>query len=115
MALNNDLSVFVTYERRKMLSRTEGSLFVLHLLVFSKKFMDVCLCSNSGRFHGILSIPSPCCSSALCMAGCETHGALAHSLDPAALDSAELELCMTLINTECVAAAQKGSVVQAHC
>lgn len=53
------------------------------------------------------------------MAGCETHGALARSLDPAALDSAELGLCMTLINTKCVAAAQKGFVVQAqpfaHC
>lgn len=50
----------------------------------------------------------------MCMAGCETDGALAYSLDPAALDSAELGLCMTLTNTKCVAAAQKGFVVQAQ-
>lgn len=120
MTLNNDLSVFVTYERKKMLSWTERS------LSFSSTFWSLprsswtsCLCLNSRRFHGILSIPNLCCSSALCMAGCETHGALARSLDPAALDSAELGLCMTLINTKCVAAAQKGFVVQAqpfaHC
>lgn len=73
--------------------------FFLHSLVFSKKLMDVYLCSNSGRFHGILSIPNPCCFSAMCMAGCETHGDLAHSLVPAALDSAKLGLCMIPINT----------------
>lgn len=48
------------------------------------------------------------------MAGCETHGALAYSLVPAALDSAKFGLCMILINTKYVAAAQKGFVVQAQ-
>lgn len=57
-----------------------------------------------------LSIPI----SAMCMAGCETHGALAHSLVPAALGSAKLGLCMVLISTKYVAAAQKGFVVQAQ-
>lgn len=74
-------------------------------------FVDVCLCSSSGRFHGVHSIPDPCCSSATC-AG--QDGALAHSLVPAALGSAKLGLCMILINTKYVAAAQKGFVVQAQ-
>lgn len=105
--------LFVTCERKKMLSWSKD-LFFLRSLVLNKKFMDVCLCSNSGRFHGILFIPNPCCSSAMCMAGSETHGALAHSLVPAALGSAKLGLCMVLVNTKYVAAAQKGFVVQAQ-
>lgn len=47
-----------------------------------------------------LSIPNLCCSSVMCMAGCETHGALAYSLVPAAFASAKFGLCMILINTK---------------
>lgn len=88
-----------------MLSWTEGSFFSFTFWMF----VDVYLCSSSGKFHGILSIPNPCCSSAPCA---WQDGALAHSLVPAALGSAELGLCMILINTKYVAAAQKGFIVQ---
>lgn len=74
-------------------------------------FVDVYLCSSSGSFHEILSVPNPCCSPASCA---WQDGALAHSLVPAALASAELGLCMVLINMKYVAAAQKGFVIQAQ-
>lgn len=108
------MSICLLHVKERKCCHGRRIFFFLRSLALNKKFMDVCLCSNSGRFHGILFIPNPCCSSAMCMAGSETHGALAHSLVPAALGSAKLGLCMVLVNTKYVAAAQKGFVVQAQ-
>lgn len=73
--------------------------------------MDVSfgLCSASGR-----ACEAPFRPAAIQSADCTTHGALAHSLAPAALKNEKLGLCMVIVNTKYAAAGQKSFGVQAQ-